>query len=42
MEQNNSLKKRDYLEKFKITIKHFIRAKEKINVKLKNKEYGIG
>ena len=37
-DQNNSLKKRD-LKKFKITIEHFIRAKEKINVKLKNKEH---
>ena len=36
-DQNNSLKKRD-LKTFKITIEHFIRAKEKINVKLKNKE----
>jgi len=37
-DQNNRLKKRD-LKKFKITIEHFIRAKEKINVKLKNKEH---
>jgi len=37
-DQNNSLKKRD-LKTFKITIEHFIRAKEKINVKLKNKEH---
>ena len=37
-DQNNSLKKRD-LKKFKITIEHFIRAKEKINVKLKTKEH---
>ena len=37
-DQNNSLKKRDLL-KFRITIEHFIRAKEKINVKLKTKEH---
>ena len=37
-DQNNSLKKRD-LKKFRITIEHFIRAKEKINVKLKTKEH---
>jgi transitional endoplasmic reticulum ATPase len=36
-DQGQSLKKTD-VRKFKITIEHFIRAKEKVNLKLKNTE----
>ena len=36
-QNKSSIKKKD-LKKFKITAGHFIRAKEKMNVKLKNKE----
>jgi hypothetical protein len=41
MEQNNSSKiEEHYLEKFKITSKHIIQAKDKIMMNSKNKIYG--